>query len=132
MSKTATATKEKDTKETPEATPQTGSKKQVQSVEYAEAVDATSPGEPGKLDIILDMQVPATVNLGRTEIPVRRLLQLGPGSVIPLDKPVDAPVELYLKEAKFADGDVVVLDGRFAIRIKRIVGVEETAEQQQE
>jgi flagellar motor switch protein FliN/FliY len=72
----------------------------------------------------LDLDVLVTVALGQTEIPVKRLLQLGPGSVLTLGKSVDAPVDLYLKDAKFAEGDVVIVDGCFAVRIKRIIGTE--------
>jgi flagellar motor switch protein FliN/FliY len=67
------------------------------------------------------MNVPVTVTVGRTEIPIRRLLQLGPGSVLHLDKPIDEPADLYLKDAKFASADVVVVDGKFAVRIKQII-----------
>lgn len=116
------------------------SKKQVsaQRVEFPEAVGAEDLDETsassvesrsraaadssGKLDIILDMNVPITVAIGRTEMPVRRLLQLGPGSVLKLDKSIDAPADLFLKDAKFAEGDVVVVDERFAVRIKQIIG----------
>ncbi len=109
--------------------PQADSKKQVQSVEFAEAVGTETADSPGKtstssvesLDMILDMNVPITVAIGRTEMPVRQLLQLGPGSVLKLNKPIDAPADLFLKDAKFAEGDVVVVDERFAIRIKQII-----------
>jgi len=70
------------------------------------------------------MDVPVTVTVGETEMPVRELLQLGPGSVIKLDKSIDAPADLYLRDVKFATGDVVVVDGWFAVRIKQILGVE--------
>ena len=60
-----------------------------------------------------------------THIPIRRLLQLGPGAVVKLDKPVDAPMDLYLKDTKFATGNVVVVDGRFAVKIKQILGLGE-------
>jgi len=98
--------------------------KQAQSVEFPEASGKEAAGAPNKLDILLDMSVPVAVSLGRTEIPVRRLLQLGPGSVLKLDKPIDEPADLFLKDAKFAAGDVVVVDGRFAVRIKQIIGAE--------
>ena len=67
------------------------------------------------------MDVPVTVILGATRVPVRRLLQLGPGSVLKLDKPVEAPAELFLKDSKFAEAEVVVVDNRFAVRITQIV-----------
>jgi flagellar motor switch protein FliN/FliY len=69
------------------------------------------------------MDVPVTVVLGTTQIPVRRLLQLGPGSVLKLEKSIEAPADLYLKDARFAEADVVVVDNQFAIRIKQILGV---------
>jgi flagellar motor switch protein FliN/FliY len=68
------------------------------------------------------MDVPVAVVLGTTQIPVRRLLQLGPGSVLKLEKSIEAPADLYLKDAKFAEAEVVVVDNQFAIRIKQILG----------
>lgn len=98
------------------------SKKRVQSVDFAEAPDGGARGSGASLDILLDMNIPITVTVGQTEIPVRRLLQLGPGSVLKLDKPIDEPADLYLKESKFATGKIVVADGQFAIRIQQILG----------
>jgi flagellar motor switch protein FliN/FliY len=69
------------------------------------------------------MSVPVSITIGQVEIPVRQLLQLGPGSVLKLDKPIEAPVDLFLKETKFATADVVVVDNRFAVRIRQIIGV---------
>lgn len=97
-------------------------KKQVQSVEFAEAVESEqSVGSGGSIDILLDMDVPVTVIIGQTEIPIRRLLQLGPGSVLKLGKAIDEPVELYLRDTKFATGSVVVVDDRFAVKIREIL-----------
>lgn len=98
------------------------SKTQVQSVEFPEAPATEAAGTSASVDILLDMNLPVTVAIGKTEIPVRRLLQLGPGSVLKLDKPIDAPAELYLKDTYFATGSIVVVDGRFAIKIKQILG----------
>jgi flagellar motor switch protein FliN/FliY len=104
-------------------TSQADSKKQVQSVEFAEAAENEPAGSSGSIDILLDMDVPVTVAIGQTEIPVRRLLQLGPGSVLKLGKPIDEPVDLYLRDTKFAAGSVVVVDGRFAVKIKEILSI---------
>lgn len=98
------------------------SKKQAQSVEFAEVTEGQATASSGSIDILLDMNISVIVTVGQAEIPVRRLLQLGPGSVLKLDKPLDEPVDLYLKDIKFATGDVVVVDGRFAIKIKQILG----------
>jgi flagellar motor switch protein FliN/FliY len=117
MAQTTEATEQKQQQKDP-----ADSKKQAQSVELSEVNGAEASGAAGSLDILLDMQVPVTVAVGKREIPVRQLLQLGPGSVLKLDKAVDAPVDLYLKDAKFATGTVVVVDDRFAVRIEEIIG----------
>ena len=90
-------------------------------VEFPEAPQEAPAGPGGQIDILLDMDVPVIATLGTTCIPVRRLLQLGPGSVLKLDKPVEAPAELYLKDSKFAEAEVVVVDNHFAVRITQIV-----------
>ena len=99
-----------------------GGKTVAHAAEFPEASETHVTSTGGQFDILLDMDVPITVVLGATQIPVRRLLQLGQGAVLKLDKPVGAPAELYLKDSKFADADVVVVDDRFAVRIKKIIG----------
>ena len=106
-----------------EETPQTDEKKQAQTVEFSEAAESEPTGAGGSIDILLDMSVTITITIGKTEMPVQRLLQLGPGSVITLDKSIDEPAELYLKDTKFATGNIVVVDGRFAIKIEQILGL---------
>ncbi len=103
------------------ATAQTVARPQVNSVAFPEAPQDTPAACNNQLDILLDMDVPVTVVLGATQIPVRRLLQLGPGSVLRLEKPIEAPADLFLKDAKFAEADVVVVDNQFAVRVKQIV-----------
>ena len=94
---------------------------QAHRVEFPEAPQDAPAGPSGQIDILLDMDVPVTVVLGTARIPVRRLLQIGPGSVLKLDKAVEAPAELFLKESKFAEAEVVVVDDFFAVRITQIV-----------
>lgn len=105
-------------------------RKQAHAVEFPETPEqaAVAAAAGGQFDILLDMDVPVTVVLGATEIPVRRLLQLGPGAVLKLEKPIEAPAELFLKDSKFAEADVVVVDNRFAVRIKRITGAAATGQ----
>jgi flagellar motor switch protein FliN/FliY len=121
MAKAAQAVKEEPAR-------QQDNKKQAQSVEFSEAVEAEVAGAGGSIDILLDMTVPVTVTIGQTEIPVQRLLRLGPGSVLKLDKSIDEPVDLYLRSTRFATGSVVVVDGRFAVKIKQILGLGDSAE----
>lgn len=117
MTNTAQAVTEEPTETTQEA------KKQVQAVELPQVVQADVSGPAGSMDILLDMNVPVTVTIGQTEIPVRKLLQLGPKSVLPLGKSVDEPVDLYINQTKFATADVVVVDGCFGVKIKTILGI---------
>ncbi|MCU0914486.1 MAG: FliM/FliN family flagellar motor switch protein [Planctomycetes bacterium] len=95
---------------------------QVREVQFAEAPPDAPGAAAGQFDILLDMSVPVTVVLGEIQIPIRRLLQLGPGSVLKLEKPIEAPAELHLKNSKFAEVEVVVVEDRFAVRIKQILG----------
>ena len=97
------------------------SRTQVQSVEFPEAAETENAGAGASIDILLDLNVPVTVAIGRKEVPVQRLLQLSPGSVLKLDKPITAPADLYLKDTRFATGSIVVVEDRFAVRIKEIL-----------
>lgn len=112
----ATETAESTTEE------QQDQKAQAQSVEFSEATDNNVTEQGTSLDILLDMDAPITVALGRKEISIQQLLQLGPGSVLKLDKSIDTPVDLYLKDTRFATGTIVVVDDKFAVRIKEILG----------
>jgi len=100
---------------------QEDSKAQAQSVEFSEAAENKTTGPGASIDILLDMNVSVTVAIGRTEVPIQRFLQLGPGSVLKLDKPIDTPADLYLKDIRFATGNIVVVENKFAVRIKEIL-----------
>lgn len=126
MADTANAVEEKQDQQ--QDTSQQDGKKQAQSVEFSEAVDSEAAASGGSIDLLLTLNIPVTVVIGRTELPVKRLLQLGPGSVIKLDKSIDEPADLYLKDTRFATGNIVVVDGRFAVRIKRIFGLGDSAD----
>jgi len=122
MSESAVATEEKAQDQDPQtADGQASGGAEAQSVEFSEAGEATVDGKGTSIDILLDMKVPVTVVIGRTEVPIQRLLQLGPGSVIKLNKPIDMPADLYLKDTRFATGTIVVLEDRFAVKIKEIL-----------
>lgn len=116
----ADATELQDDKvKTTEAEEQT-SQVQAKAAEFPEAGAGQDTGSGG-IDMILNMSVPVTVAVGQTKISIQRLLQLGPGSVLKLDKSVSEPMELYLNGSKFATGEVVVIDDQFGIKINTIV-----------
>jgi len=126
MASTASAVEEKEDQQ--KDTSQNDDKKQAQSVEFSEAAGTeAAAGGAGSIDLLLAMDVPVEVVIGKTELPVKRLLQLGPGSVLKLDKSIDEPADLYLKDVKFATGNIVVVDGQFAVRIEKILGLNDTA-----
>jgi flagellar motor switch protein FliN/FliY len=106
---------------------QTESKTEAQNVEFSEANADGGTGAGGSIDLLLDVDIAVTVAIGQTEIPVRRLLQLGPGSVLELDKSIDEPADLYLRDMRFATGSIVVVDGRFAVKIQNILGLGDVA-----
>ena len=125
MADTANAVEEKQ--DLQEDTSQQDSKTQAQSVEFSEAEGTEGATAAGSIDVLLAMDVSVMFVIGQTELPVKRLLQLGPGSVLKLDKSIDEPADLYLRDTKFATGNIVVVDGRFAIRIKQILGLGDSA-----
>jgi len=124
MAETAEAVEEKQNQE--QDAPQADSKTQAQSVEFSEAAETENAEAAASIDILLDMPVSITAAVGQTQIPIHRLLQLGPGSVLTMDKPIDAPADLYLKDTRFATGNVVIVDGHFAVRINQIFGLGNT------
>jgi flagellar motor switch protein FliN/FliY len=84
-------------------------------------MSATAESLPN-LNLLLDVGVRVTVELGGCQRPMREVLQMAAGSVVQLDKPADAPVDLYVSGKLFARGEVVVVDGRIGIRITELVG----------
>jgi flagellar motor switch protein FliN/FliY len=108
-------------------TPQDESKTQAKSVDFAQASETKAASPGSSIDILLDMEVPVSVVIGKVDIPIQRFLQLGPGSVLKLEKPIEAPADLYLKDTKFAVGNIVVVEDQFAIRIKEVLGAAATA-----
>jgi flagellar motor switch protein FliN/FliY len=127
MAETAEVVEEKKEEQQNE-TAQADSKTQAQSADFSEVTETDGEGAGGSIDILLDMNIPVTVAIGETRMPVRRLLQLGPGSVLKLDKPIDAPADLYLKDTRFATGSIVVVDSQFAVKITQILGVGDSAD----
>ncbi len=73
------------------------------------------------IEILLDVPLEVSVELGRTKIVIKDLVQLGPGSIIELDKLIGEPVDLLVNDNLIARGEVVVFDENFGIRITDIV-----------
>jgi flagellar motor switch protein FliN/FliY len=78
--------------------------------------------KPANFDLLLDVPVQLSVELGNCQLPMREVLQLAMGSVIQLDKAADAPVDLYVNQKLIARGEVVVVEDRFGIKITELSG----------
>ncbi len=76
---------------------------------------------PPNLDLLLDIPVNLSVELGSCHLSMQEVLQLGVGSVVPLEKAADAPVDLYVNRKLIARGEVVVVNEHFGIKITEII-----------
>jgi len=84
-----------------------------------------APGAKGdtarNLDLLLDVDIPIAVEVGQTKMPLDDVLKLVPGSVIPLDKKAEEPVDLRVNGKLVARGEVVLVDDCYGLRITQIV-----------
>jgi flagellar motor switch protein FliN/FliY len=78
--------------------------------------------ENPNLSLVLDVPVSLTIELGSCQLPMKEVLQLNVGSIVQLDKPADAPVELSVNGKLIARGEVVVVEDRFGIKITEVLG----------
>ena len=77
------------------------------------------------IDVILDIDLAIFVRFGHTELPLRTLARLGPGSVIDLGRSPDDPVEVMVSDRVIAHGEVVIVGGNYGIRILDVVSPSE-------
>ena len=73
------------------------------------------------ISMLLDLTLPVSIELGRTSMTVQEILRLGRGSVIQLDRLAGEPIDIYVGDRRFAEGEVVVLGEHFGVRITRIL-----------
>ena len=78
-------------------------------------------GERQNLDLLLDVPIPISVEVGRTEMNLDQVLDLGPGSILPLDKKSEEPVDLRVNGKLIARGEVVMVDDSYGLRITQIL-----------
>ena len=94
----------------------------VQPVQFASFEDLEQVQGPQNqnLNILLDVKLQLTVELGRTELPIKKVLELTKGSIVTLNKAAGEPVELYANGKLIAYGEVVVIEDNFGLRITDI------------
>ncbi len=77
------------------------------------------------LDVILDVSVTLSLEVGRMRIPIRNLLQLNQGSVVELERTAGDPLDVYVNGTLIAHGEVVVVNEKFGIRLTDVVSPSE-------
>ncbi len=73
------------------------------------------------IDMLMDVTLPVSIELGRTSLKIEDILSLGPGSVVELDKLAGEPVDVLVNDRLLAKGEVVVIDENFGVRITSMI-----------
>jgi len=93
--------------------------------EFSEPAYGDGAGETGSADInlevILDVPVTISMEVGRSRVPIRNLLQLNPGSVVELERTAGEPLDVYVNGTLIAHGEVVVINEKFGVRLIDVV-----------
>jgi flagellar motor switch protein FliN len=80
-----------------------------------------SPEAAKNLELVMDIPIQLTVELGRTKMPIRNLLQLAQGSVVELNELAGEPLDVFVNGCLVAQGEVVVVNEKFGIRLTDII-----------
>jgi flagellar motor switch protein FliN/FliY len=86
---------------------------------------ALDGGTDMNLDVILDVPVVLSLEVGRTRMPIRNLLQLNQGSVVELERGAGEPLDVFVNGTLIAHGEVVVVNDRFGVRLTDVVSPSE-------
>lgn len=116
-----------DATTTHRAAAQDGEAPQVSQAAFEELREQGDRDGPGdlRLEMILDVPVTLTVEVGRTRVSVRDLLRLNRGSVVELDQLVTQPMSLLVNDTLVAHGEPVMVNDRFGIRLTEVVSAEQ-------
>ncbi|HTV51252.1 MAG TPA: flagellar motor switch protein FliN [Steroidobacteraceae bacterium] len=94
------------------------------AAEFDNLREEGAPGAAGtdvNLEVILDVPVTLSMEVGRTRIPIRNLLQLNQGSVVELDREAGEPLDVFVNGTLIAHGEVVVVNEKFGIRLTDVI-----------
>lgn len=91
----------------------------------SDAVEGEGEGPGPELDVILDIPVRISMEVGCTQIPIRNLLQLNQGSVVELDRLAGEPLDVMVNGTLIAHGEVVMVNDKFGIRLTDVVSQSE-------
>jgi len=106
-----------------------GDAENLESAQFNELEEGVAPSveqvdispEELKLDVILDVPVTVSMEIGRTQVNIRNLLQLNQGSVIELDRFAGEPMDVLVNGTLIAHGEVVVVNEKFGIRLTDVI-----------
>ena len=87
----------------------------------ADLATSTAASSPENVDRVLDIPVTLSMELGRTRMSIRDLLQLNSGSVVELDRMAEEPMDVMVNGTLVAHGEAVVIDDKFGIRLTDVV-----------
>ncbi len=93
----------------------------VQPARFAPLEPGSNNASQGTMDLLMDVQLELSVELGRATLPVKDVLQLGPGSVVELNKLGGEAADILVNGRLIARGEVVVVDENFGIRVTEII-----------
>lgn len=93
----------------------------VRPAQFVSLTDEASSGAANGIDLLRDVEVELTVELGSTKMQIKHILGLRPGSVVELNRLAGEPVDIVINKTLIARGEVVVVDEKFAIRVVEIV-----------
>ena len=91
------------------------------NVNFDELGEAILGSTEVPLSLLMDLTLPVSIELGRTTMSVQEVLRLGRGSVIQLERLAGEPIDMFIGDRRFAEGEVVVLGEHFGIRLTRIL-----------
>ena len=100
-------------------------REQRQNARASEPAPAAASTDGPNLDVILDVPVTLSMEVGRTRIPIRNLLQLNQGSVVELDRAAGEPLDVFVNGTLVAHGEVVVVNEKFGIRLTDVISPSE-------
>jgi flagellar motor switch protein FliN/FliY len=111
-----------DGRSVPQSPTQAPANANVQKVEYSSFSEKPAESSSGgNINMLYDIPLAITVELGRTEMQIRKILELGPGAVVQLDKLAGEPVDILANHKLIAKGEVVVIEENFGVRITDII-----------
>jgi len=115
----------------PEESPQTSPEEinfgsaRASRAEFQHLSEPAERPTPRNIDLLMDVNLPVSIELGRTRLSISDILALGPGSVVELSKLAGEPVDVLVNYKAVAKGEVVVIDENFGVRITQLMTPEE-------